>query len=379
MTKAELLDALWPDDDVSEANLAQHVFLLRQTFEAHSPHETFIVTATRHGYRFVAPVHSVIAEPERTAPAWTAYVRGRYLADQRTSTSLAAGLRAYEEALRLDERFVPALSGIASCRVLQTEYLFEPPETMELAREAAMRAASLDPSDVEAQLALGDVAWFYDWNAERALEYYERAVWLAPSSTRVRVFRTWFFGMTGTYDRAENEIEIALGFEPFSLELLTTHAVLSIMRGAFSTAVQQCEDVLGMSPTYDAARYYRRFALAHGGRPEESLAAYDAEEPTVEYRIQSLGVAGFAAGRAGNVERAETILDTMGNGSLGMRSSYNIAHVLAGLGRTDEAAEELWRGIDRRDVWTVLIDTNPALRSLPAIDRIKRSIYEARG
>ncbi|HKE37699.1 MAG TPA: hypothetical protein VKB39_09705, partial [Candidatus Baltobacteraceae bacterium] len=359
-----------------EANLAQHVFLLRQTFTAHSPHETFIVTAARHGYRFVAPVHEMVADVRGT-PAWSAYVRGRFLADQRTRESLIAGLRAYEEALRIDERFVPALSGLASCRVLQAEYLFEPPEVMELARAAAQRAAAIDPSDVEAQLALGDVAWFYDWNAARALEHYERAVWLDPASTRVRVFRTWFFGMTGEYDRAQNEIEIALRREAFSLELLTTHAALSIMRQAFLTAVQQCEDILDMSPGYDAARYYRRVALAHGGSPAHSLKAFDSEEPTVEYRTQSLGVAGYAAALAGDQSRAQSILAAI-DGSAGLRSSYNVAYVLAGLGRLGDAAEELERGIDRRDAWSVLIGTNPALRSLPAIDQINRRIRDGR-
>ena len=52
----ELSDLLWPDEDVEESNLSQHVFMLRSTFAQATPDLTVIVTVHRKGYRFVLPV-----------------------------------------------------------------------------------------------------------------------------------------------------------------------------------------------------------------------------------------------------------------------------------------------------------------------------------
>ena len=59
VTKEELLDALWPDANVTDNALTQAVSELRQALgdEAGSP--KFIKTVARRGYRFVAPVETI--------------------------------------------------------------------------------------------------------------------------------------------------------------------------------------------------------------------------------------------------------------------------------------------------------------------------------
>ena len=65
VTKEQLLDALWPDANVTDNALTQAVSELRQVLgdEAGSP--KFIKTVARRGYRFIAPV----TVAESTAPA----------------------------------------------------------------------------------------------------------------------------------------------------------------------------------------------------------------------------------------------------------------------------------------------------------------------
>ena len=97
VSKAEILDAVWPDEDVIEANLAQHVFLIRQIFSAHSPGQSFIATHASRGYRFVAPVRTIVDEPDRS-PAWREYARGLFYADRRTDASLERALHHFAPA-----------------------------------------------------------------------------------------------------------------------------------------------------------------------------------------------------------------------------------------------------------------------------------------
>jgi DNA-binding winged helix-turn-helix (wHTH) protein/tetratricopeptide (TPR) repeat protein len=59
VTKEELLDALWPDANVTDNALTQAVSELRQALGDDAGAPSFIKTVARRGYRFVAPVESV--------------------------------------------------------------------------------------------------------------------------------------------------------------------------------------------------------------------------------------------------------------------------------------------------------------------------------
>jgi DNA-binding winged helix-turn-helix (wHTH) protein/tetratricopeptide (TPR) repeat protein len=52
--KAELMQIVWPDSFVEEANLAQTIFVLRKVLGADSNGRPFIDTIPKHGYRFAA-------------------------------------------------------------------------------------------------------------------------------------------------------------------------------------------------------------------------------------------------------------------------------------------------------------------------------------
>jgi DNA-binding winged helix-turn-helix (wHTH) protein/tetratricopeptide (TPR) repeat protein len=73
VTKEELLDAVWPDANVTENALAQAVSELRQGLADDASAPVFIKTVARRGYRFIAPVTRIEeragAAAERAAPA----------------------------------------------------------------------------------------------------------------------------------------------------------------------------------------------------------------------------------------------------------------------------------------------------------------------
>ena len=68
VTKEDLLDALWPDANVTDNALTQAVSELRQALGDDAAAPDYIKTVARRGYRFVATVHanrsSLIADPE---------------------------------------------------------------------------------------------------------------------------------------------------------------------------------------------------------------------------------------------------------------------------------------------------------------------------
>jgi Tol biopolymer transport system component/DNA-binding winged helix-turn-helix (wHTH) protein len=66
--KAELLDLVWPDANVEEANLSQQVFTLRRILGDEPEQPRFIATLPRRGYRFIADVVEEVPAVNGQAP-----------------------------------------------------------------------------------------------------------------------------------------------------------------------------------------------------------------------------------------------------------------------------------------------------------------------
>jgi TolB-like protein/Flp pilus assembly protein TadD len=58
----ELMANVWSDACVEPANLTQNIFVLRKILAQYEPNVHFIETASKRGYRFVAPVHELQAD-----------------------------------------------------------------------------------------------------------------------------------------------------------------------------------------------------------------------------------------------------------------------------------------------------------------------------
>lgn len=65
--KDELVRALWPDVAVQDSSLTQLIFLLRRALDYKGDGSEYIATASRYGYRFVAPI-TIANGAERTVP-----------------------------------------------------------------------------------------------------------------------------------------------------------------------------------------------------------------------------------------------------------------------------------------------------------------------
>lgn len=112
--KPHMLEALWPDTYVDEANLSVQIAAVRKALGL--PGEKFIETIAKRGYRFVAPVETVSEDdsPGPTKPgAYVFYKRANQLAYETTQLEQARDL--YEAALRQDPGFVAAWARLGRC------------------------------------------------------------------------------------------------------------------------------------------------------------------------------------------------------------------------------------------------------------------------
>src|SRR5262245_64158879 len=68
VTKAELLDAAWPDTAVTEAVLTGSIRTVREALGDEPTRPRYVETVHRRGYRFVGPVHAEAVAGKQALP-----------------------------------------------------------------------------------------------------------------------------------------------------------------------------------------------------------------------------------------------------------------------------------------------------------------------
>jgi len=82
VSKDELMEALWPDSYVEEANLTQNVFLLRKALGESAQERNYIVTVPGKGYRFAGDVRVMANGHGSREPMAESEVRGPHPSQQ---------------------------------------------------------------------------------------------------------------------------------------------------------------------------------------------------------------------------------------------------------------------------------------------------------
>jgi DNA-binding winged helix-turn-helix (wHTH) protein/lipopolysaccharide biosynthesis regulator YciM len=376
--KETIASRVWPDNVVSDGNLSQHMYMLRQVLDERAKDRAYVVTVRGKGYRFVAPVSVVAPGPSEPARPATEelptrllgsapellnhYWRGSYLLEKSTASALTAAAEQFEAALRFDEENVPALIGLARSHALMAEYWYAPGfYAFPKAKAAIVRALEIDPSSAEARATLANILLFCDWNWDDAEREIEIAIRLKPKSTLVYISAAWFYMCKGGSDEPLKQLHRALLIEPSSPSLQLFVARMFMHRGEYRRAIDAFSNLIESGPDFSIARRHRAQAFILNGQPGEALAdLLLLPQDRAEDLALRLPLLGRAYADCGDTERAETIYRTLQEMAATEHIvGFNLATIAVGLGRLEEALEHLEGALKRREPALLM------LRSLP--------------
>lgn len=168
VTRETLLAEVWRSDAATSNNLAQHVFLLRETLGESGG---AVQSVPRVGYRLVMDV-----KRETTAPSPSLISRLKTiavdLAGMRTAGALYHSADAFREILAIDRKSVEANVGLARVHLRLAEVdTMRARNLYEEAGTYAKRALELDDSDAQARLmrAYVEMNLRFDWTLAESL------------------------------------------------------------------------------------------------------------------------------------------------------------------------------------------------------------------
>jgi DNA-binding winged helix-turn-helix (wHTH) protein/tetratricopeptide (TPR) repeat protein len=401
VSKETLAAKVWPESTVTDGNLSQHIYLLRQTLGERAKDRSYIMTVPGKGFRFAAPVAmtSAVISSEALEPTLTStatsddmlgggletlreYCRGSQLLERRTAPHLWASIEAFEKAIRLNAAYIPALVGIARAYALLAQLGHVPAKpAFQKSRAAIARALNVDPSSAGAHAALSEILLFSDWDWDGARKELEYARRLNPASAFVRSSTAWLSICEGAHDKARIEVQRALMLDPSSQHLLLLFAQAMIHAGEFHQAIPCLSSLIELEPAFHIARRYRAQAYLLADEPAKAirdlqpLSQERTEDPAFRLPMLSRAFADY-----GDVVRARELYEKLVEmSSTNYVGHWNVALAAIGIGEDEEAMRQLERAFDEREPSMVFLKNLHWFTKIENTARFKRLLNEIGG
>lgn len=388
VSKEELISEVWRHEDVSDATLVQHVWMLRRALRAGAKSHEYILTIPRQGYRFVAPVTReaeaaqapraiALGEPsQRGEPrVWREYLIGIAYADKRDRTSLNLALRHFNAALRSDPTFAPAWMGLASAYADLAFYAFATwDRVLPQARTAIAKAIDFDRSSALAHCVLAEIQ-LAQWDVGAAERTLDRAACLDANAAVVYHLSSFIQAWRGEADSALANAKRAVALAPTDIAAHGIFANALALQGDLPNAIASYSEILEIEPACRIARQGRCEVYAADGRLD--LAMKDLED---------------LADTPANLSRRACIQAYMGD-RLGASRLFKelqlrcaseivqphcIAQVHIALGRPDEAVGLTERAIATNDLSFPAMLASPLLQAPMQDRRLRQTLGDVR-
>ncbi|HEY1213487.1 MAG TPA: tetratricopeptide repeat protein, partial [Bryobacteraceae bacterium] len=308
--------------------------------------------------------------------AHEAYLKGRYVFNERTDESMEKSIGFLQQAIDADSRYALAYAGLAeSYCVLATYGVWRPGEAFPKAEKAAAKALELDDTLAEAHTALGFAQSCYhrDWQA--AEREFRRALELNPNYATAHLWYGEHLGHIGNAEGAVSEIRRALELDPLSLIL--NSALGRMLRDArhFDEAIEQCRKTLELDSNFAHGHWCLGLAYLGKTRYDDAIAEFQKARALGE-RAAALWSLAYAYGVAGRKSEAREALREFRQQSRdGYVSPYFMAGIYAGLGEKDHAFEWLDRAYEEHDLMGLRLDPFlDSLRSDPRFHELLRRL-----
>ncbi len=297
--------------------------------------------------------------------AYDLYLRGRYLWNQASfatagiSSSSVSGdslpkiVEYYKKAIELDPQSALIYAGLAHCLFLMGtgEYGFAAPnDVMPKAKEAALKALSIDDSNAEAHLSLGMVNFRFDWDWKGAEKHLKRAIELNHGYYVAHYLYTIYLLIMGRFDAAFAEARIARQLTPLSPDVHFSVGVLLYASGQNEEAIEHFRHTVAMDAKFSLVHVVLGLTFKRKGRIDEAISEFKQALAIAGRLPLWCGFLGQMYGLAGKPEKTVEILNEL---HAKAKHTYvppvAFAAVYAGLGKIDDAFLWLEKAIEDRD------------------------------
>ena len=225
----------------------------------------------------LAEMDRVRAKPTADLGAYELYLRALYALNTYDEQSLHEADNLLRAALNRDPNYADAWAVLATTAFFRKVGGFlRHEEARTLGIEAAHRAVQADPENPLALASAAATLCIFGSDYEQALEFADRALSLAPSSSQVLTFCAVAYNFTGQPEKALPLLYEARRLsprDPRGFTLLHQIAMAHFFSRRFDQAIEWTQRNVTQHPNFTPSRRLMISALAHSGRLDEARDA----------------------------------------------------------------------------------------------------------
>ena len=241
---------------------------------------------------------------------------------------------------------------------------------MPKARDAALKAISLDDKLAEAHAAYGIVLRDYDYNFTAAEMEFGRAIKLNPAYAPAYAGYASVLADQGRFEEAFTEIGRALKLEPLNLLFSSTYGLILICARRYDEAVEQLKSTLELDANFHSAHnflsfvYWVKGAYAQSVEERAKILEINADRQKADLVRESFAKGGWSEFLRVSIRESITF---------GSRF-YSLAAYYTALGEKDSAFAALTQCYENREPLVSIIKVDPRLDPLHSDPRFDEFI-----
>lgn len=321
---------------------------------------------------------SVSKRTTSSIEAYNAFLKGKYQANLYSRQGLQKSIEYFEECLKLDPNYAPALAGLSSTYSMLGYYNSLPADVAwPNARRTAERAIALDPTLADAHSALGLTLAFHDWKWREAEAEARRAIEIDDGSAVAHgMYAAAVLLPEGRLKECRVEYRKALELDPLASFINFSYAYALQVEGRYEDAVTQYKRTLELKNIHPDMYWDLGMALGFAGRHKEAGEAMhkSLEMHGVDPKRPLTGLQAFFAGDVEGAKRSLPAVEA--DVKEGKEDLMDLARTYSMLGEKQKALATLAEAIKRRESQVIWIKVDPRFRPLRDEARYKELVHQ---
>lgn len=310
--------------------------------------------------------------------AFSLYLKGEYSRQKATPVGINESINYYKEAIEIDANYALAYQGLAlAYRMAPAFGTHAPQEAYPLAKAAALKALSIDPTLGSAHVPLASIKFVWDWDFAGAQAEYKEAIRLSPNNAEAHYSYGNALAAAGRADESIKELKIAQQLDPLSLTIASNTAWALYIAGRFDEAEAQIREVLNRDPNYARAHLSLGEIYLERGKYDQAITEFLNAKQLAGDTLTDMAL-GHVYAVSGRTAEARKIAAELEAKVLKKEiSAFLPAVVYAGLNDKDRSFYWLERAYQERSNWLTLLKVGRRMKNLhsdPRFDDLVKRI-----
>jgi len=309
--------------------------------------------------------------------AYQLYMKGSFHASKLILPEAKKGVEYFQQAIAIDPNYALPYVGLAGA-YLSFSLSGDVPanEAMPKAKAAALRAVELEETLPASQVAVGRIAFWYDWNWRDVEKRCQRALELDPNNAAAHFVYAHLNSNLGRHEEAVTMGKRARELDPLSLITNSAEGQFLFFAGRSDEALSRLQKTLELDPNFFHAHLVLSMVYTEKGMFAEAVSEADKAAKLSGGNSHSVATKGYALAKSGKPAEARAVLAELQKfSSTRYVAPYNFAIIYNALGETDTALDYLEKAFAEKNVLLVFLKVDPKWNNLRNNPRYKDLLW----